>query len=155
MMPVLGFRLGRRLVAVVAAGDEIVAFHDCHYVSSRPATRTAGLSRYFDRLLSQWTPTLVAIYAPTTPETPTEQLVDLLRASATRLHVPVVRLGRSDLLSAASLAPVRTREELGQQVTGLWEALPVESRPKRLPLAEAFTAALLGELQLALSARAP
>ncbi|MFA5897646.1 MAG: hypothetical protein WC829_00900 [Hyphomicrobium sp.] len=142
---ILGFRLGRRLMAVVAVQDEAVTFHDCRFVSSRRDTLERAMRSYFSKILDQLSPSRICYYAPTTAKTATDRLVSLLEEQAVARSIPVIRTDRSGLLRACGLPPLATRQALKESVRDLWPVLSEGRLDRQLVCAEALVSALVGE----------
>jgi hypothetical protein len=152
MNTILGFKLGRRLIAAAALADEQFVFSDQHYVTPRPASRDANMARYFERLLDQVKPALVFYYTPATARGTTKQLVTLLEQAAAARGIPVRGLTKSELMDHFGFTPVRTRRELRELLAHLWPVLEDGKDIRHAVLAEAAAAAMNGEVQRQLEA---
>lgn len=147
MKPVLGLKLGRRLVGAAALADETFVFHDLRYVSSRRDRWESAMTRYFQTLLEQIKPAYVCYYAPTTLQTTTNRLVLLLEQTAGEAGVAAHRLTKSELLDHFAFTPIRTRGQLRERLQALWPVLAEGKVGRQAVLAEAAAAALMGELR--------
>jgi hypothetical protein len=152
MNGILGIRISRRVLAVVVVVDEGIAFHDARYVTARRASVDAAMRRYFQRLLEQLTPTAIYYYAPTTTQTLTKCLIDLLAQTASHLMIPVHSLPKVDVFGALGITKPRTRRELQDRLQELWPALTEASPAHRVSLSEAAVSALLGDIRQVLPA---
>ena len=148
---ILGLRLGRRLMAAAGLEDDAFVSHDGRYVSSRKATLETSISKYFTRLCEQLTPAAVYYYAPTGPGTVTEQLIARLEQTAAQVGIPLKRLTKADLFTSVSVAPVRTRRELREQLSDLWPVLAEGKVARQATLAEAAAGALVGDARQGLA----
>lgn len=145
---ILGVKLDRRLIAIVGLQDEQFVFSDSRFVPAR-AVLSVAVARYFQRLLEQFRPAAVHYYAPDDPGTVTAAAVKALDTEAGRAGVPMKPLSRFDLFSSVGILPLRTRQDLRACVANLWPGL-AEGKPHRqTALAEAATAALVGDLRQA------
>src|SRR5262245_13662757 len=95
---IVGFRLGRRLLAVVAIEDETITFCDSRFVATNRVER--GIPRYFDQVLSQLKPSAICYYAPTSAGSVTERLAALLTQSASRIGLTAMALTKQDLFGS-------------------------------------------------------
>lgn len=143
---ILGLKIGRRLIAACAIHNETFTFHDSRYVGAK-ATLATAIPAYLQQLIAQVHPRVIYVYAPSTPDSSTEQLVRLLEAEAANSAVSVKTLQKSDVIGSFGLVPLRTRTELRDQVLHLWPELAHEREPRQVPLAEAAAAALIGDLR--------
>ena len=148
----LGFRLSRRLVAAVALQDDQVVHQDSRYVARRREAVEGRVSRYFDRLLDQLSPTTIWYYAPTRPEALSERLTQLLEASASRHGIPTRQLAAGSLRQALAL-PVRApRRAILEHVVPLWPAVANLPRAQQATFAEAAVVAMTGDIADVLTA---
>lgn len=143
---ILGLKLGRRLIAAVGLSDEAFSFRDSRYIGSRREL-AATVPAYFRRLLEQSRPRTIYAYAPSAPDSSTEDVVALLEAEAAKMGVTVKRLTKSDMLGSFGLVPLRTRSELRTVLLHLWPQLSENPELRQVPLAEAAAAALIGDLR--------
>lgn len=141
----LGFRLGRRLIAAVAVQGEEVAFHDCRFVSSRRDTLERAMREYFAKLLDQLSPVHIYYYAPTTIKGATDRLVNLLAEEAFARNIPIKPVGKAALFDGCALPVGAKRRHLREMVDGLWPILSEGPVDRQLAYAEALVAALVGE----------
>ncbi len=143
---ILGFRLGRRLIGVVALDGEQIVFHDSRYVSARKATFDANMTRYLRQLLEQLRPTTVCYYAPTNVQTATERLTTLLEQAASLLSIDTKRLTKPELFSSVGVSEPRTRREFKERMQVLCPSLDEGHDARQLTLAEAAGTAFVGDL---------
>jgi hypothetical protein len=146
---ILGLKLGRRLMAAAALDDEQFVWQDSRFAPSRRSAMASGLTRYFSQLLTQVKPEAIYYYAPTGPNTLTEDLIKLLVTTAGESGIPVKPLSRLDVFGSFGLLPLRTRRELRDALQPLWPVLSDGPVPRQVALAEAAAAALVGDLQQA------
>jgi hypothetical protein len=150
MTTILGLKLGRRLTAAVAFGDERIVFHDSRYVPGRRDLRERSLVRYLVQLLAQLEPAHLFYYAPTSNASTTDYLVGLVESVASQRGVPITRLSRADVFDHVGLTPLRTRRELYEHLQLLWNGLDEIVAARRLAFAEAATCAFVGDLNMGL-----
>ena len=146
---ILGFKLGRRLLAAVGLDAEQFGFVDSRYVGRRQ-TLTETASAYFHRVIDQARPSVIYVYAPTAPDEPeslTKALVGVLETEAGRVGVPVKELERADLFGSFGLVALRTRPQLFDVMSAIWPALSEAKKERQLILAEAGAAALVGDIR--------
>jgi hypothetical protein len=144
---ILGLKLGRRLLAACALEGEQFVFRDSRFVTSQRAAEDASVVRYVQHLVSQVQPRAIYYYAPTLPGTRTERLVTLLETTAAELGVPAKPLSRLDVFGSFGVLPVRTRQDIREQIAHIWPVLTEEHRDRQLALAEATATALVGDLR--------
>lgn len=143
----LGLRFSRRMVAAVALDEERIVFHHFRYVS-KGQTRMA---RYLATLLEQLRPGAVCYYAPTSTQTVTESLATRLQEETAKRGVPVIRVGRVELLASLGLDRIRTRRDLLLKLQDLWPILTHKSEAQ-LAMSEAVVSALIGDFRQTLPA---
>lgn len=143
---ILALRLGGRLVAACGLAAESFVFHDSRYLGRR-GDHPEVLPGYFRQLLEQTQPSCLYAYAPSAPDSSTEDLLKLLETTAATFGLSVKRLSKPDLFTAFGLQPFRTRAELLDCLRHLWPELSTNHPPRQLPLAEAAATALVGDLR--------
>src|SRR5689334_883627 len=143
---ILGLKLGRRLMAACGLEDEQFAFHDSRFVPRSVAPNPA-LARYFRQVIAQVRPTAIYYYAPTGQQTLTEALVNVLVTTAGEMGIPAKPLSKSDVFGSFGVLPLRTRRELREHLQHLWPVLAQGKVHRQVALAEAATAALVGDLR--------
>lgn len=141
----LGFRLGRRLIAAVAVQGEEVTFHDCRFVSSKHDTLERAMRNYFSKILNQLSPAHIYYYAPTTIPGATDRLISLLAEEASTRNIPIKPVGKAALFNGCALPRGAKRRHLKEMVDGLWPILAEGPVDRQLAYAEALVAALVGE----------
>ena len=144
---ILGFRLGRRVMAAAGIEGEDVSFLDSRFVDSKKTVDGNGAPRYFAQLLDQLQPVAIYFYAPTTAETVTARLASILEEVATQAHVGAYRLTKSDVFGSFGVEPIRSRREMRDEMTGLAPALAAINNARRDSVAEAIASALVGEVR--------
>lgn len=154
MTTILGFRLSRRSLAVVAVSDFDVVFDRVRYLPTNPDRMEERVRRFVRQLVQQFEPSALAYYAPTIGESRSQRLVQILEEEVTQTGIPLQRLNKGDVFSGFSVVPLRTREHLRANLEHVWPEVAADPNGKVLRrqviLAEAAAAALLGAVWHAL-----
>jgi hypothetical protein len=146
MNTVLGFKLGRRLIAAAGLRDEEFVFGDQRFVTSRPESLESAMTRYFETLLEQVRPDLVFYYAPAATGTTASRLLSLLESAAAQRQLSVRSVSKTDVFDNFGILPLRTKRELREHLVAFWAALADGKVAKQGVLAEAASAAMNGEM---------
>ena len=144
---ILGLKLGRRLVAAVAFDDEEAILCDSRFVPSGTEDLERVVARYFDQVISQVKPIEVFYYAPTSAQTVTERLVDVLTAAVARVGLTATRVTKEDLIASFGIPPLRTRRELRECISTFFSQVGENKAARQVVIAEAAATALVGELR--------
>lgn len=144
---ILGLKIGRRLTAVAALGEEQFLFRDSRYAVKRRDVQLAAFSQYIQQVLEQVKPAAIYFYAPSiSSESLADALVKQLVELAGQRGIPVRPLDRLDIFGSFGIAPIRTRHDLVGTMSTIWPDLTTAPVGRQPALAEAGAAALVGNL---------
>ena len=127
---ILSVRVSRRALGAAVLTPEGLALADGRHLSSKTTKASVAASHYLERLLSTAGVTAAVIDAPEqSAGGVTAAVLERLRAMLAEKGVPVSMVGRSDLLVAYGLQPLRNRNELRDLVQEYWMDLVQHQGP--------------------------
>lgn len=144
----LGFRLGRRQIAVVSLSDEQIAFYESRFVASNRNALERTMRAYFAKILDQLAPARICYYAPTTANTAADQLAGLLKEQADARRIPISRIEKAALLDSCGLPLGAKRLAVKDYLRDIWPVLSEGRADRQLVCAEALVSALIGDSEL-------
>src|SRR5712692_1087726 len=148
---ILSLRLNRRAIGAAVLADESLTLADGRHLTSERDRAVPAAIRYVTRLLEQSGADAVVVDAPVTVEgtTTNHVLHEIVALLSSRGLVPLLA-GKSDILSAYGLTPIRTRREVREMAASFWPDFARISGQVKPYVADAAAAALFAECRLAL-----
>ncbi len=153
--PVLTLRISRRAIgAAVLTGEELILMDGRHLISHRERAYVAA-ARYVERLLELSNARSVVLDAPQSAEVDANGLVSAIESVLRSRQIESLIIGRSDVLHAYGVRPLRNRAALRDIVTMFWPELGRCAGKVQPYVADAAVAALYAESRLALHPSPP
>jgi hypothetical protein len=147
---IVAIRISRRAIGVVRLIDEQYEFSDARYLPSDKGNALTAGENYLIKMLTQLTPEVVAIYAPSSSDSITralaEMLIELLHARA----IPTILLDKLSLHRAFAAA---TTKQMRTMMDQIWPEAGQARKAVRALLLEAAAGAIAGECVHALGGR--
>lgn len=146
MNPTLAISLTRRQIAAVIVKDGEVAFYECHYLRSNKDTARTSVLRLVERLALQFKPSTVVLYCPATDGTSGEALGRVIKEWVVSQELPLLSLSRGKLYEALGEPAPQTSRALAEALRIIWPGLDAARTASKKAVAEAATAALIGDV---------
>ena len=148
--PILTLRISRRAIgATVLVGDALTLIDGRHLTSRRERASVAAV-RYVERLLDLAKPEGVVLDVPRLSANESDRVASAITATLHDRQLSALLIGKSDVLSAYGVRPLRTRVQLRGIVNGFWPELQRIAGRVQPYVADAAVAALYAESRLAL-----
>jgi len=152
---ILTLRISRRAIgAAVLNGDALTLLDGRHLTSRRDRAAMAAI-RYLRRVLDLAKPDGVVIDVPRSPSVDSDRITSAIATTLHERQIHPLVVGKSDILGAYGVHPVRSREQLRQVAQSFWPELQKLTGRVQPYVVDAAIAALYAESRLALHQPSP
>ena len=148
--PVLTLRLSRRAIGAAVLSGETLALTDGRHLTSRRDRASVAAARYVQRLLDISKAGRVVLDAPQASIGDTDSVVSAVTSALRERQIEALVIGKSDILTAYGMRPLRTRVEVRHLINGFWPELARLAGKVQPYIMDAAAAALYAESRLAL-----